>query len=160
LIGALAPARLDPPHAPSTEAVHFTASGFKDWGATVGLSFADAAQKRTAYDSGNAVGISFWVRGSITDKTKLRVLFPLVGTDPIGKLCGGTNQGKCLDHFSAPVEVTSEWQQRSVLFTSAYQAGWGAPLTGGFDPSQMLGIEWNATTDLDIWIDDLALIRP
>jgi hypothetical protein len=155
LIGDLTPAR-----DASTSAVHFIASGFKDWGASVGLTFADASQKRTAYDSGNALGISFWVRGSVTDNVKLRVLFPLVGTDPSGKTCGGSGQGQCLDHFASQVSVTSQWQQVTVLFSSVHQAGWGVPLAA-FDPKQMLGIEWTAgTANLDVWIDDLALIRP
>jgi hypothetical protein len=155
LIGTLAP-----PRDASTSAVHFIASGFKDWGASVGLTFADAAQKRTAYDSGNALGISFWVRGSVTDNAKLRVLFPLVGSDPSGKTCGGSGQGQCLDHFASQVSVTSQWQQVTVLFSALHQAGWGVPLDA-FEPKQMLGIEWTAATaNLDIWIDDLALIRP
>ena len=155
LIGTLAPTR-----DASSSAVHFIASGFKDWGATVGLTFADATQKRTAYDSGNALGISFWVRGSVTDNAKLRVLFPLVASDPSGKTCGGGGQGQCLDHFASQVSVTSQWQQVTVLFSSLHQAGWGVPLTA-FDPTQMLGIEWTAgVANLDVWIDDLALLRP
>ena len=155
LIAALAPAR-----DASSSAVHFTASGFKGWGSSVGLSFTDAASKRSPYDAGSALGISFWVRGSVSDNAKLRVQFPLLGTDPTGKQCGGAGQGQCLDHFATQVSVTSQWQQVTVLFTSVHQAGWGVPLTG-FDPSQMLGIEWSAgIANVDIWLDDLALLRP
>lgn len=154
LVAPLVPAR-----GASTSAVHFFASGFTNWGASVGLTFADASQKRTAYDSGDALGISFWVRGSVTDNTKLRVLFPIVGTDPSGKSCGGTGQGQCLDHFASQVSVSSDWQQVTVLFSSLHQAGWGVPLAA-FDPKQMLGIEWTSAVALDVWIDDLALMRP
>jgi hypothetical protein len=155
LIGALEPVRDG-----SASAVHFLASGFKGWGASVGLTFADAAQQRAAYDAGNAVGLSFWVRGSVTDNTKLRVLFPVVDTDPTGKACGGAGQGECLDHFATQLTVTDKWQQVTILFSSLHQAGWGAPLTG-FDPAHMLGIEWTAgIANLDVWLDDLALIRP
>jgi len=152
-------APLVPPRGASTSAVHFTASGFTNWGASVGLTFADATQKRTPYDSGDALGISFWVRGSVTGNAKLRVLFPLVGTDPSGKSCGGSGQGQCLDHFASQISVTSDWQQATVLFSSLHQAGWGVPLAA-FDPKQMLGIEWTSAVALDVWIDDLALVRP
>jgi hypothetical protein len=155
LIGVMSPAR-----GASTNAVHFIASGFKGWGSSVGLSFTDAASKRTAYDAGNAVGVSFWVCGSVSDNAKLRVLFPIVGSDPSGKLCGGADQGQCLDHFSTQVAVTAGWQQVSILFSTLHQAGWGTPLSG-FDPAQMLGIEWSAAiSNVDVWVDDLALLRP
>lgn len=155
LVGVVSPAR-----AGSTSAVHFTATGFKGWGSSVGLSFTDAASKRGAYDGGNAVGLSFWVKGSVSGNAKLRVLFPLVGTDPTGKACGGTDQGQCLDHFATQLTVSAEWQQVQILFSSLHQAGWGVPLTA-FDPAQMLGIEWSAgVADVDIWLDDLALLRP
>ena len=155
LVGLLAPAR-----GTSTKAVHFTASGFIGWGASVGLSFTNASSVRGAYDAGNAVGISFWVRGSVSDNAQLRVLFPLVGSDPSGKLCGGSGQGQCLDHFATQVSVTADWQAVSIPFSSLHQAGWGVPLAG-FDPSKMLGIEWSAgIANVDVWIDDLALLRP
>jgi hypothetical protein len=160
IVATLAPAR-----GTSTSSVHFAASGYTTWGATVGLSFADKAGnlgKRAPYDAGNSVGISFWVRGSITDNQKLHVLFPIVDTDPTGKLCGGTNQGQCLDHFTTTVPVTSQWQQVSIYFSALHQSGWGAPATSAsFDQAQMLGLEFTALTyNADLWIDDLALMRP
>jgi hypothetical protein len=154
-------AAIDPARGASAKGVHFEASGFKGWGSSVGLSFSDASQKRTPYDAGNAVGISFWVRGSVVDNAKLKVQFPITKTDPSGKLCGGTNQGQCLDHFSTQISVTSTWTQVPILFSAIYQAGWGVPVEGGFDASEMLGIEWSAgTSNVDIWVDDLALLRP
>lgn len=154
-------AAIDPARGSSAKGVHFEASGFKGWGSSVGLSFSDASQKRTPYDAGNAVGISFWVRGSVADNTKLKVQFPITKTDPSGKLCGGTGQGQCLDHFSTQITVTSTWTQVPILFSAIYQAGWGVPVEDGFDASQMLGIEWSSgTSNLDVWIDDLAFMRP
>jgi hypothetical protein len=153
-------ATFDPARNGSTSAVHFEASGFKDWGSSVGLSFADATQKRTAYDAGNALGVSFWIRGSVADNTKLKVQFPIASTDPSGKLCGGTNQGQCLDHFATQISVSSQWTQVTILFANLHQAGWGAPIDA-FDARQMLGIEWSpGPANLDVWIDDLALLRP
>jgi hypothetical protein len=152
--------RLEPEREASRSAVHFTASGFEGWGASVGLSFADAAQKKVSYDSGNALGISFWIRGKVHDDAKLKVQLPVVGTDPAGTECGGKDQGQCLDHFAAQITVTAEWKQVTIPFGSLHQAGWGAPLAE-FDGGHLLGIEWSAgTADLDVWIDDLALIRP
>ncbi|HVY26732.1 MAG TPA: hypothetical protein VHB79_09275 [Polyangiaceae bacterium] len=154
-------ATIDPARGASSKGVHFEASGFKGWGSSVGLSFSDASQKRGPYNAGNALGISFWVRGSVADSTQLKVQFPITATDPSGKLCGGAGQGQCLDHFSTQITVTSTWTQVPILFSAIYQAGWGVPVEGGFDPGQMLGIEWSAgTSNLDIWIDDLALMRP
>ena len=113
-----------------------------------------------AYDAGNAIGVSFWVCGSVSDNAKLRVLFPIVGSDPSGKLCGGADQGLCLDHFATQVAVTAGWQQVSILFSSLHQGGWGTPLSA-FDPTQMLGIEWSpAISDVDVWVDDVAFLRP
>ena len=155
LVAPLAPAR-----GSSANAVHFEASGFEGWGASVGLTFADSSQKRSAYDAGNALGITFWLRGVVGNGTKLRVLFPLVGTDPSGNSCGGSAQGECLDHFASQVAVPPEWQQVTILFSALRQAGWGAPLSG-FDPAQLLGVEWTAgVANTDVWIDDLALLRP
>lgn len=154
-------ASVQPARDGSTSAVHFAASGFKGWGSSVGLSFTDAANQRKPYDAGDAMGIAFWVRGSVAGDIKLRVLFPSVGTDTTGKLCGGAGQGQCLDHFATQITVTSVWTRVPIAFSALHQAGWGALLEGGFDPKTMLGIEWTADqADLDIWIDDLALLRP
>lgn len=151
---------VDPERDGSRSAVHFTASGFKGWGASLGLSFADASQKRTPYDAGNAVGVSFWLRGTVADGAKLRVLFPVLGTDTTGKDCGGDSQGQCLDHFATQLTVEPEWQQITIPFSSLHQAGWGAPLNG-FDPAHLLGIEWTAgIASVDVWLDDLVLLRP
>jgi hypothetical protein len=155
LVGVLEPAR-----EASTQAVHFVATGFKGWGASVGLSFTDQASKRVKYDAGNATGVSFWIRGSVTGNAKLRVQFPLPGTDPLYELCGSEEQGQCLDHYATQVTVTADWQQVTIPFSSLHQAGWGAPVAA-FDPTEMVGIEWSAgTVNLDVWLDDLALIRP
>ncbi len=153
-------ATFDPARDDSTSGVSYRATGFKGWGASVGLTFADSTQKRTPYDGGNAVGVSLWMRGTVANNTKLRVLFPIAGTDPSGKDCGGDGQGECLDHFATQVTVTDKWQQVTILFANLHQAGWGAPL-GAFDPAHMLGIEWTSgVSDADVWIDDLALLRP
>ena len=155
LIGTLSPARDT-----SSSAVHFVASGFKGWGASLGLSFTDQASKRVKYDAGNATGVSFWVRGSVTGNAKVRVLFPLPGTDPVYELCGEETQGQCLDHYATQISVTADWQHVTIPFSSLHQAGWGAPVAA-FAPAEMVGIEWSTgTTALDIWLDDLALIRP
>jgi hypothetical protein len=156
LITGLVPAR-----AASTKAAHFTATGYVGWGATVGLSFSDAAQKRKPYDTGDAVGISFWVRGSLkASDPMLTVLFPIPDTDPSGTHCGGTDQGLCLDHYKTLVPVTADWKQITVLFSSLHQGGWGAPVDA-FEPEQLLGIEWSAAdAAIDVWLDDLALLRP
>jgi hypothetical protein len=153
-------ASLDPVREDSSSAVHFQATGFKGWGASVGLTFADSTQKRTPYDSGDALGVSFWVRGTMTDNAKLRVLFPIIGTDTSGTECGGTGQGECLDHYATQISVTDKWVRVTILFASLHQAGWGAPLAG-FDAAHLFGVEWTtAGADADVWIDDLALLRP
>lgn len=155
LVGALEPARDG-----SAFAVHFVAAGFAGWGSSLGFTFTDAMSKRSAYDAGDATGVSFWIRGSVAGNAKLRVLFPLLGSDPLGKGCGGVDQGECLDHYATQLTVTPEWRHVSIAFDSLHQAGWGVPLAA-FDPGQMLGIEWSSgTADLDVWLDDLALIRP
>jgi hypothetical protein len=155
LMAVLAPAR-----GASTAAVHFSASGFEGWGASLGLSFTDQASKRVKYDAGNATGISFWLRGTVTGGAKLRVQFPLPGTDPLYALCGGQAQGQCLDHYATQVSVTADWEPITIPFSSLHQAGWGAPVAQ-FDPTEMLGIEWSTgVVGVDIWLDDLALIRP
>jgi hypothetical protein len=155
LVASLEPARGD-----STSAVHFKATGFKGWGVSVGLVFADSKQQKAAYDGGNAVGVSFWVRGSVTNSAKLKVMFPIAGTAEGSSDCGGTEQGPCLDHFATQVSVTDEWKQVTILFSNVHQAGWGAALDG-FDAAHMLGIEWTvALADADVWIDDVALLRP
>lgn len=144
----------------STLAVHFTASGFKGWGSSLGLSFTDVASKRVTYDAGDALGFSFWVRGTTEQGTKLRVQVPVLGSDPTGQECGGEGQGQCLDHFATQISVTTDWQHVTIPFSSLHQGGWGAPL-GAFNPAEILGIEWSTgTMAVDLWLDDLALIRP
>ncbi len=106
------------------------------------------------------MGISFWIRGSVAGGGKVRVLLPLLGTDPLGQKCGANAQLACLDHVSLLVPVSEEWVQHTILFSELHQAGWGVPLAQ-FNPHELLGIEWSAgTAVLDFWLDDLALLRP
>jgi hypothetical protein len=162
-MGATAPeiaklvSKLEPARDGSTQAVHFAASGFTKWGSSVGFSFTDVANKPKPYDAGQAKGLVFWVRGSVKNDAKLRVIFLSTPTVPAGKLCGGDGQGECLDHFGTQVSVTAEWTRVPIAFASLRQAGWGALIETGFDTKQMLGIEWTTDlNDLDVWIDDVS----
>jgi len=149
----------------SLAALHFTASGFTDWGAGVGANFllVDLAGKKVAYDVSAYRGIQFYARVASGAQATLKLLVPTTYSDPDGGKCSGTANGtRCGDHLFSPLgPVKTDWALYTCQFSALVQQGFGLK-QAAFDPTSVYSIQFTLSTavlPVDIWIDDVAFIK-
>jgi hypothetical protein len=142
-------------------------SGFRKWGAQMGMLFlhTGSAVKRP-YDASKYAGVTFWARsGKGTEKVRVS----LVGkdTEASGGVCQENPTGQtavaCNNHFSAELSVGSSWKAYTVLFKDLKQtAGWGKTASAP-DLTTTFGLLFTVSEtagSFDLWLDDLAFVRP
>jgi hypothetical protein len=135
----------------SHHAVHFTGSGFTDWGAIVGFNLNDAGLGRHVYDAGGAGGVTFWMKSD----APVNIQFPISQTALIAD--GGTCVEAtidCNDHFAFSITAPAAgWKQYQVPFTALRQRS-GAT----WNPATILGLQFLVPggVSFDVWIDDIA----
>jgi hypothetical protein len=139
----------------STAALSVACSGYSLWGSGVGIDLLNVSTKKP-YDLSPYEGISFWAK--VPGEYRIvRVNVPDVGTDPSGELCADD----CNDHFGETVVLTDEWRRYEVKFGDLTQMGWGTP-RDAFAHDQVYSIHFQiaAAQEVELWLDDLALILP
>lgn len=71
----------------------------------------------------------------------------------------GTPRGKNRDdHLGVFVTVVEEWALIKVPFTGVTEQGYGDPVTTGFNPKELMGVQFQASANqsVDLWVDDIA----
>ncbi len=127
---------------------------------TIGLASGDAGWELEAgllvaldgpLDASLAQGVSFWAKGEGTIDVVLRDDSSTHGT------------GRCTDctPFYAPLRLTGEWTQYTILFTGLQQSPYWGDQSVLFDPRSLRSIAWLNQTpgkEFEIWVDDLRLV--
>ena len=149
----------------SLAALHFTASGFTDWGAGVGANFlvVDLAGKKVAYDVSAYRGIQFYARIASGAQATLKLFVPTTYSDPDGGKCSGTVDGtRCGDHLYCQIgSLKTDWALYTCQFSALVQQGFGLAQSA-LDPTSVYSIQFTLSTKVlpvDIWIDDVAFIK-
>jgi hypothetical protein len=142
------------------KALHFVSQGGDEDSCGVGFDF---SKPKAAYDASAYAGVSFGAR-SASGSQILLVKVAMVGTDPMFDLCDDAAEPgsgeQCYDHFLAPVTVTATWAEYTVSFEELMQEGWGYVPPDGFDPAEVVGIQWVAKPGTsDFWIDDVKFVE-
>jgi endoglucanase len=126
-------------------------SGFSLY-AGMGLNFVDP---KGQYDSSKYKGITFWAKKGPGSTGNVRMKVPDIATEPDGKICK-----ECYNDFGMDFELTEQWTQYTIPFTSMKQLkGWGSPHTEGIDSKTLYGIQWQVNEPgaaYDIWVDEIA----
>lgn len=143
--------------------VRTTGSGFKSWGAGVGVDLNNpGGGKIGRYDVTQYRGISFWARSNVP----FRVALATAGVLPVEE--GGTcvqppspGPQDCYDSHAALILRPSAemWQRHEVLFANVRQTGGGKQVP--WDPTTLMSIyfEVGPYLSFDVSIDELAFIR-
>jgi len=142
------------------KALHFVSQGGDEDSCGVGFDF---SKPKAAYDASAYAGVSFGAR-SASGSQILLVKVATVGTDPMFDFCDDAAEPgsgeQCYDHFLAPVTVTATWAEYTVSFEELMQEGWGYVPPDGFDPAEVVGIQWVAKPGTsDFWIDDVKFVE-
>ncbi len=116
--------------------------------AGVGFSFPG----NMAVDSSEYDGVTFYAKG--TGQIRVAVTIPATTDAQFGGTCA-TN---CGDSFGFVVDLTPDWKQYTVPWTTLAQDGWGTAAT--FEQSQMTGIDFGFSSGwtFDAFIDDIGYL--
>ncbi len=142
------------------KALHFASQGGDEDSCGVGFDF---LQARNLYDASDYAGVSFGAR-SVTGSQIVLVKVSTAGTDPKFGFCDETAESgsgeQCYDHFFAEVTLDDTWRDYTVAFADLVQEGWGFEPPDGFDPAEIVGIQWVAKPGTaNIWIDDVRFVE-
>jgi len=135
-------------------AVHFTASGQKDWGAVWGVTLKwESKGIRCPFNASNFAGIRFRARGP----GAMRVTVGIPETMP--SEAGGSCKAKCYDSYGKVVHMSQCWDEYLVRWDQLQQGGWGNEAR--FDPARVIQLAFTARVEdlpADFWLDDIALV--
>jgi len=154
--GQFAPARLTAPLASKTNAyaAHFTAEGYRQWGAVWGTSLNWAKDGiRCPFNASAFAGVKFRAKGP----GLIKVQFGMPETVPVEY--GGSCKSNCYDSHGTPVLLGDKWDEHVVPWEVLQQGGWGAEAR--FDPARLLNLNFAVLSkDLpsDFWLDDVKFL--
>lgn len=151
-------------------ALHASGGGYDEWGSGQGLSpaWSEERDQSCLYDASAYDGVTFWMRGKITDVERL-----VAGTQDAGVLrfgaadpdivpveeggnCTG-DAGPCWDWHKTRIELGTCWRRYSFRFDELEQDGWGAD-AGDFKPDQLVNFNFEIAQgqDYDFWLDEFS----
>jgi endoglucanase len=118
----------------------------------MGLSFTDP---KGTYDARRYRGITFWAKKGSPDSTRnVRLKVPDRNTEPLGKVCT-----ECFNDFGEYLELTDDWKQYTIAFSSMkQQSDWGKPRPSAISSDALYGIQFQVDDygkKFDILVDDL-----
>ncbi|RYZ08697.1 MAG: hypothetical protein EOO73_07545 [Myxococcales bacterium] len=138
------------PGAPNSDAraLHTEASGFRGWGAFVGVRLNAAVRATCTVDASASRGLSLWARG----KGRVRVNFATPRTTPSGD--GGDCSAPACSDFGAVVTLQDDWTRHELLFEELEQPDWAD--AADWEPTRLVRLSfWAEQGDLSLWLDDL-----
>lgn len=138
-------------------AMHFTAEGFTEWGAQLGVSLEWSSEGiKCPFNAGAYDGFSFRAKG--TGSLPVQVTLPQTNGAGSGDPRSKCTEG-CWDHYQVVRQLTEDWVRHEVRWADLQQGGWGKPVP--FDAEQLIGIVFSPKPEdlpVDAWIDDLEFI--
>lgn len=140
----------------SSVALHYSGSGFTDWGSGAGFNFRAPSGGALPYDASEYDGIKFWARVEPGSDTALRIILQNAQTHPDGGICGTG----CWDAFGIDFTLTTAWAEYTIPFSAVSQQGWGFD-PGAFNPSVLYNLETRHNKNLvyDVWLDDFIFYK-
>lgn len=138
-------------------AMHMTGSGFSAWGATLGLRV--STERLEPFDASRYAGVTFAAKGKIDGPIRLALLINELVPVEAGGSCR-SELADCFKYHGVELAITSTWQRYRVSFGELQREDcWH----GGFNPSQLVGIEFSvpdphSLNSFELWVDDVALV--
>ncbi|HTQ04897.1 MAG TPA: hypothetical protein VMI54_13620 [Polyangiaceae bacterium] len=159
--------------------MHATGSGYTNWGCGFGADLDNGGtgqSSKVPYDAtfdddGTPTlyaGVTFWAKSDM-GPLAVSVVLPDGDTDAAGNICNqnpvpspGSGAGVCDHHWLASVQLGSDWQRFTVLFSDLKLESGGNPVPTSFDPSRIVSVQFRILpgTTFDFWVDDVAFVRP
>jgi hypothetical protein len=135
-------------------AAHFSAEGFKDWGAVWGTTLSWSNEGiRCPYNASGFEALRFRAKG----KGSVTVKVAIPETQP--KDDGGACESKCYDFHGKLIDLKSEWSEYVVRFDRLQQGGWGTEAR--FNPATLTNVSFHSDSKsmpVDFWVDDIEFV--
>lgn len=142
-------AELETPRLGSTWAAHTSSTEHGDW-AGFGVQLSECV-----YDASGYVGLHFWIRGT-SAPINVAILTPGVVPVDNGGSCVEEEGRPCWDSHKHRIEVTDEWREHFLPFSTFAQAGYGQD-AGPLDLKRMRSLEFQSEAGaFDVWVDDVS----
>ncbi len=139
----------------SVRSIEVMGGNHTDWGVLAGFNF-KSGDSPSPYNLGAYSGVSFYAKSG-QGMIELTVSLPDITTAPMGGICGSV-ENPCYQHSHAHVMLTNVWQKFKVPFSSLVRDGAPGSLSVGSTYGMQFSVAGNVS--FDIWLDDVAFIRP
>jgi hypothetical protein len=137
----------------SQYALHTTGSGFRSWGAGVGLALGEqiSLHERGELDASSYEAVAFWAR--VDSGSDQRVDLHLLNPDRDGDLD--------FEHYAIKLVLTSHWQRIVVRFDRLVHFRGPVRLAGELDPARLIHLQFLFlyANSFSVWLDDIAFVR-
>jgi hypothetical protein len=134
----------------STRAIHTYGSGYRYWGAGVGIDLNFDGTSYRTYDASRYQGVHFWARSSRANQTiNFRIGTASTTAIKYGGTCGNKAEAECPGPRPVTLGLAAEWREFTVPFGDLQIAGQRDRLTN---------IQFMSRYDFDFWIDDLSFV--
>jgi hypothetical protein len=146
----------------SAYAAVIAGSGFKEWGAGMGLDLNNPGDpmggpgKKNPHDASKWQGITFKARGNAPVRVSL-LTTPVVATTDGGECVPSMTEGMmCEDGHGKQLSLTSSWKEYRLTWAELKQAGWGKKAS--FDPKLVTSVLFIVPQNamFDVAVDDVA----
>jgi hypothetical protein len=143
-------ALLAAPGAPTSagHALHTTASGFRSWGAFVGVRLNATASRACTVDVSASRGLAFTARG----QNGVRVNFASPVTTPVGD--GGECDAAACSDYGAVIDLGDDWRRFELNFDELRQPDWAA--AAEWQPERLVRLSfWAEQSGFQLWLDEV-----
>jgi hypothetical protein len=145
----------------NSNALHYSGKNLMAYsGAT--LAFLGGNGAGACYDATAYQGVRFKIKGhdTATDVYNGKIYLSLINAETQTRKYGGDHVGDS-GHFHIPVMLTPDWQTVSITWAQFMPPTFGmTPLATTLALTKLQALDFGvsiATTDFDIWIDDIEL---
>jgi hypothetical protein len=138
----------------SQHAVHFTGSGFTDWGAIAAFDLNHQDASNQVYNADAYAGLTFWMKSTVP--VTLQVLTPPTVPMAYGQQCVAGSSPNCNNPFAFQITAPpNAWTEYWVPYAALRQLQNG---TATWNPSQLIAVQFlvGPGANFDVWIDDIA----
>jgi hypothetical protein len=154
----------------SGSALHVQGTGLAGWGASL-AAFLNGPT--SAFDGSDYDGIAFYIKGTTSvlegaNKVMVQARMPDVLLGP-GSCCDDKVAGKeCYSGHRVVIDITAEWQEVKIEWTSFKGPTWGLGSTLAFNPNRIRDINLSFNHDaamasappatFDVWVDSVRFL--
>ena len=148
----------DPRYSKGSRYASMTAGmGFTNWGENLGFNLKLlSGNKHPSYDASAYCGVHFFGKTAAGASTKALLRVIDKNSHPDGGVCGLGGM-PCYQYFQKVLTFSTDWEEKSVLFSELTCSGWPPALV----LKEIFSVEFGLTANskFELWVDDIAFLK-